>query len=190
MKHGLRVLGLDDGPFNKFTDIKTVIVGVIMRLNYPVEGISVREITVDGMDSTEIVMSMIRGRFRGDIDFVMCNGITFAGFNILDIQKVYSKTGIPVIAVTRKNPSIEKISRALLLHFKDSEERIKIITETPVDKIGYGDRILYINRAGIELNRAVELIKNTVNTGNIPEPVRMAHLIATAIINKESHGRV
>ncbi len=190
MKHGLRVLGLDDGPFNKFTDIKTVIVGVIMRMNYPVEGISVREITVDGMDSTEIAMSMIQGRFRDDIDFVMSNGITFAGFNILDIQGIYRKTGIPVIAITRKNPSIENISRALLLHFKDSEERIKIIRKTPVDEIVYGNKTLYINRAGIELNDAATLIRNTASTGNIPEPVRIAHLIATAIINKESHGRV
>ncbi len=190
MKHGLRVLGLDDGPFNKFTDIKTVIVGVIMRMNYPVEGISVREITVDGMDSTEIAMSMIQGRFLDDIDFVMSNGITFAGFNILDIQGIYRKTGIPVIAITRKNPSIENISRALLLHFKDSEERIKIIRKTPVDEIVYGNKTLYINRAGIELNDAATLIRNTASTGNIPEPVRIAHLIATAIINKESHGRV
>jgi endonuclease V-like protein UPF0215 family len=190
MKHGLRVLGLDDGPFKKFVDTKTVLVGVIMRMNYPVEGISVREITVDGMDSTETVMSMIHSRFRDDIDFVMSNGITFAGFNIFDIQEINWETGIPVIAVTRKKPSLENISSALSHHFKDGEERIKIITKIPVDEIRCGYRTLYINRAGIELNDAVTLIRNTASTGNIPEPVRLAHLIATAIINKESHGRV
>ena len=59
-----------------------------------------------------------------------------------------------------------------------------------MDEIKYWDKTLYINRAGISLNDAVALIKKTTYTGNIPEPVRMAHLIATAIKNKESHGRV
>ena len=190
MKSGLRVLGLDDGPFQKFRDATTVIVGVIMRLDSYVEGISVRDIKVDGMDCTETVMSMIKGRFKDDIDFIMSNGITFAGFNILDITEINEATGIPVIAITRKKPSMESIFSALSLHFKDGEERIKIIKKTSVDEINYGDKTLYINRAGISLNDAVALIKKTTYTGNIPEPVRMAHLIATAIKNKESHGRV
>ena len=127
MKSGLRVLGLDDGPFQKFRDTTTVIVGVIMRLDSYVEGISVRDIKVDGMDCTETVMSMIKGRFKDDIDFIMSNGITFAGFNILDITEINEATGIPVIAITRKKPSMESIFSALSLHFKDGEERIKII---------------------------------------------------------------
>ena len=190
MKSGLRVLGLDDGPFQKFRDATTVIVGVIMRLDSYVEGVSIRDITVDGMDCTETVMSMINGRFKDDIDFIMSNGITFAGFNILDITGINEKTGIPVIAITRKKPAMESIFSALSLHFKDAEQRIKIIKKTSVDEIKYWDKTLYINRAGTSLNDAVMLIKKATRTGNIPEPVRMAHLIATAIKNKESHGRV
>ena len=120
----------------------------------------------------------------------MSNGITFAGFNILDITGINEATGIPVIAITRKKPSMESIFSALSLHFKDGEERIKIIKKTSVDEIKYPDKLLYINRAGISMNDAVMLIKKATHTGNIPEPVRMAHLIATAIKNKESHGRV
>ena len=190
MKSGLRVLGLDDGPFQKFIDANTVLVGIIMRLNFYVEGISVRGITVDGMDSTETVMSMLNSRFKDDIDFIMSNGITFAGFNILDITEINEKTGIPVIAITRKKPSIENIFNALSLHFKDAEQRIKTIKKTSVDEIKFVNRALYINRSGISLNDAVMLINKTTYMGNIPEPIRMAHLVATAIKNKESHGRV
>ena len=42
MKSGLRILGLDDGPFKRDSDTKTVLVGVLMRVNSYVEGISVR----------------------------------------------------------------------------------------------------------------------------------------------------
>ena len=59
-----------------------------------------------------------------------------------------------------------------------------------MDEIKCGKRTLYINRAGISLNDAIMLINKTTYMGNIPEPVRMAHLVATAIKNKESHGRV
>ncbi len=49
-------------------------------------------------------------------------------------------------------------------------------------------RNLYINHAGIDYDSAVLVIKKTLKMGNIPEPVRMAHLIATAIKTGESHA--
>ncbi|MEM4834886.1 MAG: DUF99 family protein [Ferroplasma sp.] len=189
MKSGLRILGLDDGPFKRDSDTKTVLVGVLMRVNSYVEGISVRNITVDGIDSTETILSMVYGRFREDIDFIMSNGITFAGFNIMDISTINQATGIPIISITRKKPDMDSMFSALELHFSDYAERIEILKKTSVNEIGYDGKKLYINCSGISQNEAIYLIKKTTVMGNIPEPIRIAHLIATAIINGESHGK-
>lgn len=189
MKNGLRVLGLDDGPFNRDSSNTTVLVGVLMRLNSYIEGISVETINIDGMDVTQKILSMASGRFVQEIDFIMSNGVTFGGFNIMDAGLISETTGIPVISITRKQPDLESMFSALKLHFPDYMERIKILKSNAVNKIEYDKKTLYINCSGISIRDAISLIRKTTIMGNIPEPVRMAHLIATAIINGESHGK-
>lgn len=189
MKSGLRVLGLDDGPFNRNSDTKTVMVGVLMRLNSYVEGISTGTIKVDGMDSTETIISMLNGRFSKDIDFIMSNGITFGGFNIMDIRMINRLTGIPIISITRKKPDMDSMFSALKLHFSDYMQRIELLKNSSINKIEYSGKALYVNCCGISVNDALYLIKKTTIMGNIPEPVRMAHLIATAIVSGESYGK-
>ncbi len=189
MKNGLRILGLDDGPFNRNSDTKTVMVGVLMRLNSYVEGISIGTITVDGTDATETIQSMLNGRFRNNINFIMSNGITFGGFNIMDIAMLNHATGIPIISITRKKPDIDSMFSALKLHFPDYIEKIKLIKQTSVNKIEYDRKILYINCSGISVDDALYVVKKTTIMGNMPEPVRMAHLIATAMVRGESYGK-
>jgi endonuclease V-like protein UPF0215 family len=189
MKTGLRILGLDDGPFNRNSDTKTVMVGVLMRLNSYIEGISINNITIDGTDSTETILSMLNGRFRNNINFIMSNGITFAGFNIMDISLINEITGTPIISITRRKPDIDSMISALKLHFPDYKERVELIKNTSVNKIEYDGKTLYINCSGTSIENALYLIKKTTIMGNIPEPVRMAHLIATAIIHGESYGK-
>ncbi|WP_337860968.1 DUF99 family protein [Ferroplasma sp.] len=189
MKSGLRILGIDDGPFNKDSDKTTVLVGVLMRLNSYVEGISIETINVDGTDATQKILSMASGRFMEEIDFIMSNGVTFGGFNIMDVNSIHETTGIPVISITRKEPDLDSMFSALKLHFPDYKERTEILKKNSVNKIEYEGKTLYINCSGININDAAHLIKKTTIMGNIPEPVRMAHLIATAIINGESHGK-
>ena len=84
---------------------------------------------------------------------------------------------------------MDSMFSALELHFSDYAERIEILKKTSVNEIGYDGKKLYINCSGISQNEAIYLIKKTTVMGNIPEPIRMAHLIATAIINGESHGK-
>ncbi|AAT43490.1 endonuclease dU [Picrophilus oshimae] len=185
MKHGIRVLGIDDGPFIKNSDKRTVITGVILKSNLYIEGISIKYIDVDGSDAEDVIISMIKGRFKNEISAVMTDGITFGGFNIVDIKNINEATGVPVISITRREPNIQRIISAVSRYFPEKVDRaLKALSNGPVRL----DNI-YINSAGISLTEAGILIRRFTFMGRLPEPVRLAHIISTAIIRGESHGR-
>jgi endonuclease V-like protein UPF0215 family len=48
---------------------------------------------------------------------------------------------------------------------------------------------LWIQRAGLSLDEARKLVADTTLHGNIPEPLRLAHLIAGGITTGKSRGR-
>jgi endonuclease V-like protein UPF0215 family len=48
---------------------------------------------------------------------------------------------------------------------------------------------LWVQRAGLSLEEARALVLATTLHGNIPEPLRLAHLIAGGIVTGKSRGR-
>jgi len=189
MKAQAYVLGIDDGCFDKFTSQQALVTGVMMRLNGNVEGVLSTQIEVDGTDSTEKISEMINtSRFKEQIRAVLVHGFTLAGFNILDIEKLHSKTGIPIIAVLRKQPDKGKVLNALSKLKSHNKERIDIFEKTyEMEKCG----ALYFKAAGINDADVRQLITQTAQSGNMPEPVRLAHLIASGVsrADGESRGR-
>ena len=90
MKQFCRVIGIDDGFFKPGTKTKTLLVGVIYRLGHTVEGIVSSEIKVDSFDSTKQIASMLnKKKFSSQISFIILSGVNFAGFNIVDIEKLF-----------------------------------------------------------------------------------------------------
>jgi endonuclease V-like protein UPF0215 family len=49
---------------------------------------------------------------------------------------------------------------------------------------------VYVQRVGLTREQADTVVKEFTVTGNIPEPLRVAHMIAGAIMNGQSGGRV
>ena len=189
IKREIRILGIDDSAL---LSEKIMIVGTVFRGADWMDGVLRSDITKDGLDSTDVICSMItRSKHYGQIRAVMLDGITYAGFNVVDIHKIYRQTGIPVIVVMRSKPDFEKIKSALK-YFPDGEERWKIIERTgDIEEIaGENEKSsIYIQRAGISLESVNKIIRLTSIRSNIPEPLRVAHLIATGIILGESRGK-
>ena len=81
------------------------------------------EIAVDGFDATQKISTMITSspHYR-QLRVIMLNGITFAGFNIVDVKALNAATKLPVITVTREKPNLDKIRKALK-NLSNSEER-------------------------------------------------------------------
>lgn len=188
IKPEIRVMGVDDGaPVGN----KTPLVGVVLRGNKWVEGVLKSEITPDGMDVTDKLIEMVRSsRQRGQLRVIMSDGITFAGFNILDVHKVFEELGLPLIAVSRTRPNLKDIRKALR-NLPDWKERWNLIKRSGSVHPFRSPRrraTIYIQSVGIEPDTARQIVELTLGRSSIPEPIRIAHMVATAIVKGESHG--
>jgi endonuclease V-like protein UPF0215 family len=189
MKQQTRILGIDDSPF-KFEDGKALIVGALVRVPNYLEGVMKSEVTVDGSDSSEVVIAMVsRSRFKDQIRAIMFDGIALAGFNVLDLERIHTALDIPVISVTRDAPDFEKMKAALMKHFADWRERYSLMTKLELRTIRTEHNPLIASGIGLSWPEFEELISLSTVRGVVPEPVRMAHLIAAAMAKGESHGR-
>ncbi|HII92786.1 MAG TPA: DUF99 family protein [Methanosarcina sp.] len=187
IKPEIRILGIDDSAlFNE----KVMIVGAVFRGVNWIDGVLRSEITKDGLDATEVICEMIKkSKHYGQIRTVILDGITYGGFNVVDIQMLYRETGIPVVVVMRSYPNFEKIKSALN-YFSDGAERWEIIKRAgEVERVSGQKSSIYIQRAGIGIETVKRIIQLTSIRSNIPEPLRVAHLIATGIILGESRGK-
>jgi endonuclease V-like protein UPF0215 family len=82
------------------------------------------EIRVDGLDTTDKLLSMIR---RMEVDANILGGITFGGFNVIDPRVIHAETGVPFIVYSAVKPDNHAVLAALRKHFPDWERRWEII---------------------------------------------------------------
>jgi len=188
VKPQIRVAGFDDGTFSfssKLTRSKTILIGVVMKGAIEVVGVLARWITVDGKDATEAIISAVtESRFK-DLRVILLKGITYAGFNVVDVERLYRETGLPVVVVVRKRPDIDAMESALRKHFPDAEDRIRLIRKAPPLVEVIPGR-LYLQAIGLDEKTAREIVRVTTRSGLIPEPLRLAHMIASAVMTGES----
>lgn len=184
IKPEIRVLGVDDGVFKPRTRGFVPVIGVVFRGGYWLDGVMHTKIKVDGTDATRKIASMvINSPHHKQLRVIMLDGITFAGFNVVDIKELNAKTSLPVITVTREKPNLEEIRRALE-NLPKSEERWKAILNAgePVEvPVKGGKEKIYVQAVGISLEDAIKILRLTSTRSNIPEALRVAHLIASGI---------
>ena len=189
MKEQVRILGVDDGPFN-FKQKTVPIIGVIMRAPNYIEGICCSEITIDGTDANSVLEKMINeSKYKDQIRLIMFDGIALGGFNIIDLEKLYNSVNIPISSITRTEPDLALIKNTLKKHFKDWETRWQVIDNLDLERIETNYRPIYVKSIGLSNAEVRRLINLTTVRGVLPEPIRVAHLIASAIIKGESYGR-
>jgi hypothetical protein len=189
LKPEMRILGIDDSPLIG-KDI--LVVGAVMRGGGWLDGLLSTHIEKDGMDATERLASMItESRNYGQIRVAMLNGVTFGGFNVVDIADLERLTGVPVIAVMRRLPDMESIGRALrnLDHHKLRYEAILKAGEINEARTKWRGGPVYFQCKGIEKDNAIRLIADTAVHSRLPEPLRVAHIIATGVVLGESRRR-
>ncbi|HEX68831.1 MAG TPA: DUF99 family protein [Candidatus Bathyarchaeota archaeon] len=191
IKPEIRVLGVDDGVFIPHNKGYADVVGVVFRGGYWLDGAMRTEVEVDGLDATEKIASMIiASPHYQQLRVIMLNGITFAGFNIVDIKELYNKTKLPVIAVTRDKPDMEEIKKALE-NLPEKERRWQAILnagELLTVQTREGEEPVYMQIAGITRSDAEKIVKMTSTRSNIPEPLRVAHIVASGLTRfREKH---
>jgi len=189
MKQQVRVLGIDDSPFD-FGDRMALIVGALVRAPSYLEGVLKGEVTVDGDDSTQAIVDLVsRSRFRDQVKVLMLDGIALAGFNVIDVEQVHAKLGIPVLTITRDRPDFEMMRKALEKYFDDWRQRYALITRLELREVRTSHNPIYACGVGLEWAEFVSIVQSTTVRGVVPEPLRIAHLIASAMVKGESYGR-
>ena len=188
MKKEIRIIAWVDCSFT-FRQKYVTAVGVVFRGAAFLDGLLSTKIAKDGMDGTVgIAKSVLNSRHYDQLSYIMLNGIPIAGFNVVDIKALNKKTRLPVIAVQRRKPDMKEFMAALR-KLNDCKKKLQA-----VKKAGkffrfnfHGTEVLY-QKAGASNEECEELLRITCIRGNIPEPLRVAHLIASGL-SGESHGR-
>jgi endonuclease V-like protein UPF0215 family len=184
IKPEIRILAVDDGTFTPRSKGFVPVVGVVFRGGYWLDGVMHTNVKIDGLDATKKITSMIiNSPHYKQLRVIMLNGITFAGFNVVDIKELNAETKLPVIAVTREKPNFKDIRNALK-NLPKSEERWKAIENAGrVFKVCTRNESewVYMQISGILKEDAKKILQLTSTKSNIPEALRVAHLIASGI---------
>lgn len=184
IKPEIRTLGVDDGFFIPHSRGFAPVVGVVFRGGYWLDGVMHTKVEVDGLDATSKIASMINGSpHRKQLRVIMLNGVTFAGFNVVDTRVLNSTTKLPIIAVTREKPDFPDIYKALK-NLPNCEERWDAIKGTGklfMINTRSEHAKVYAQVCGIAEEDARRIVKLTSTRSDIPEPLRVAHLIASGI---------
>jgi endonuclease V-like protein UPF0215 family len=180
------VIGFDDAPFTKGARRDVRIIGAVCartRLDGVVSGF-VRQ---DGANSTSRMIELVRSsQFYSHVRAVLLQGIAVAGFNVVDVHQLHRELELPVLVLMRRRPRFELIRTALFAHARGAVRKWSLIQAAgPIEPLGQ----LFCQRAGLSLAEARALVAATTLHGNLPEPLRLAHLIAGGVTTGASRGR-
>lgn len=208
----MNVIGFDDGPFLREHRGDVLLVGVVCS-GTRVDGIVSGKVRRDGANATRVMIDLVlASQFAMHLQAVVFQGIAVGGFNVVDIHGLSAALGIPVLVVTRRPPDMPAVKRALFHSSPALRPRVpgaarkwKLIEQAgAMEMLGASQRAkrranvtgirtteprLWVQRAGLSLDDARALVADTTLHGNIPEPVRLAHLIAGGITTGKSRGR-
>jgi len=177
----LGIVGVDDGAFDTSRgDRRAILLAVLLRCSR-ICGVKVGTIEVDGNDAPIILRELLRSiRF----DLVMLSGISFGGFNLIDVSELAHDLHKPVIAISGEKPNNRSVRAALRGHFDDWENRWRIVRSA--GKI-YSCKPLtseprvYFEVKGANSNFAKRVIAATALISRLPEPVRVARILARGL---------
>jgi uncharacterized protein len=180
------VLGIDDGPVEKHASgATTPIVGVMMEGADLFEAVAVTRFSVDGEDATGFLADWIGSlRFRPSLQGVVFGGITIAGLGVVDVRALSERLELPVMTVNRRPP----IDPPLLAALRSAgfPQRIATVEAAPPARFATG---LYVSAAGAQPERIDALLTAAIGKSGLPEPLRIAHLVARALATGESRGK-
>jgi endonuclease V-like protein UPF0215 family len=183
-KKGLRGLAIAES-FRPNTT-KSILCGIVMRRDFIVDGVIFGETTIKGDDATEKILQMFKELDRPDVSYLLISGLILSLYNIVDIKKIHNVLKIPVIGLTyRESYGIEN---SIKHNFPDSFEfKIKNYSNlNNREKININKTSeAFVRFEGCTIHEVQYLLKNLTLSGSIPEPIRVAKLIANSLIKKE-----
>jgi len=181
------LLGIDDGPFEKRQSEPVPLVAALLEADGPLEAVSISAFPVDGDGATEFLADWVSGmRSYATVQGLVLGGITLAGLGIVDAPELAARLDRPVLVVNRRDPVRSRLRDALSA--AGLQARIAIVDRTPpAERVQEG---LYLSCAGVSREQGAAWLEVSRSKALLPEPLRIAHLFARALVRGESRGRV
>ncbi|MBK9089540.1 MAG: DUF99 family protein [Holophagales bacterium] len=180
------VVGFDDAPFPRAFRGDVPVVGCVFS-EATFTGVLSGRVRKDGRNATDVLARLVReSKWAPQLYLVMLQGIALAGFNVVDLASLRSLTGLPVLVVARRLPDLGAIRDALLGRVAGGARKWALVEAAGPMEPCAG---VFVQRAGLDLAEAAEVVHRTALHGNIPEPLRAAHLVAGGAFGGESRGR-
>jgi endonuclease V-like protein UPF0215 family len=178
-KPGYRALGVAES-FRQ-GQRRSVLAGVVMRTDFVIDGVALGRTAVGGDDATSSIASLFRKLHRNDVNLILVSGAILSLYNIIDVDSLARRTKLPVICLTYKETA--GIEGSIRRHFpqgaqKKLEAYRKLGRRTGIRlKTGY---TVYVRASGAGKEEAKSVLSAFTLQGSIPEPVRVAKLLARA----------
>lgn len=181
----IRAIGFDDAPFPRRRGARVHLAGVVCS-GTRFEGMVWGHVRRDGWDATEALVGMLRGgKFLPQLHLVLLDGLSFGGFNLVDLEALASRLARPCVAVMRRPPDLAAVERAVR-RLPRPERRLELLRRAgPVHLVSP----FAFQVRGAEPGPVAEALARLTDRGRVPEPLRLAHLVGAAVRLGESGQR-
>jgi len=185
-KKGIRALGISES-FVKGVSESSILVGVVMRADMMVDGFTFSTVKVGGMDATQKIIEMHQALNRDDINVLLLNGCVISWYNVIDLHHLTDVTGLPLICVTYKES--EGLEKYFKKYFpEDWQHRIEVYQRngprTPL-RLHTG-HVVHARFLNVSEEEALKLLNKFTIHGAVPEPLRIARLLARSLTKSAS----
>ena len=171
-------IAFDDAPFPRAWRGCVPVAGVAFA-GTRLDGVIACRVRRDGADATREIAACLAGsRYAPQASLVLLEGIALAGFNVVDLRALHAALGIPVLVVVRRAPDLAAVRAALLAKVPGGRRRWALVEAAGPMEPAAG---LFVQRAGLTLAEAEAAILRLRVHGRMPEPLRVAHLVARAL---------
>jgi endonuclease V-like protein UPF0215 family len=172
------VIAFDDARFERAHRGDVPLIGVVFA-GARLDGVLRGTVRRDGINAARVMAAMIASsKFIEHLQLIMLQGIAVAGFNVVDVFALHEATRLPVLVVAKKQPYFDAIHDALRLRVRGGAKKWRII-----ERLGAMEPVggVHVQRVGLTLDEAGRVIERFAINGLYPEPLRVAHLIASAL---------
>lgn len=180
----IRTIGFDDAPFAK-TARHAPLAGVVCA-GTRFEGLVWGRVRRDGWNANAEIERLLHGKkFLPQLHAVLLDGIAFGGFNVVDLPALAESLGLPCATVMRRLPDLAAIERAMgrMPRAGARLERLRRAGEIHV-------RAPFVFQvAGCDPDAMHRVLMAVTDRGHVPEALRLAHLIGSAVVTGESSRR-
>jgi hypothetical protein len=139
------------------------------------------------MNATQVILDIYKELNRLDVGGIILHGTIIAGYNMVDMALLFEETSLPIISITRQPQ--EDLKKHLKSTFPgDWNTRWKVAQRNgDVESIMIRETAkIFVQCKGCDLKDTKEIVKRFTRSSGLPEPLRVARLLARAFVEKTS----